>query len=212
LLLLSSRLFLNVTAIINIFIDIIFIIITNSESVIKVEKGTIPTVLTVSTASTAPTALTVSTASTAPSISTAPLSSTIATFISSDETLTVDQQTKTNDDDDNVVVALKEEVITAISSVISTNHDVPVIVSRNADSDGLINDKNMNSSGRRSDDNIIIDVVNTEDNTDDRKNNFVNEVKDNEMDVDNETVSNTTYHYLYCRSYLLYVLYLQQLM
>ncbi len=211
-LLLSSRLFLNVTAIINIFIDIIFIIITNSESVIKVEKGTIPTVLTVSTASTAPTALTVSTASTAPSISTAPLSSTIATFISSDETLTVDQQTKTNDDDDNVVVALKEEVITAISSVISTNHDVPVIVSRNADSDGLINDKNMNSSGRRSDDNIIIDVVNTEDNTDDRKNNFVNEVKDNEMDVDNETVSNTTYHYLYCRSYLLYVLYLQQLM
>lgn len=201
-LLLSSRLFLNVTAIINIFIVIIIIIITNSESVIKVEKGTIPTV------STAPTALTVSIASTAPSISTAPLSSTIATFISSDEALTVDQQTKTNDDDDNVVVALKEEVITAISPVISTYHDVPVIVSSNADSDGVINDKNMNSSGRRSDDNIIIDIVNTEDNTDDRKNNFVNEVKDNEMDVDNETVSNTTYHYLYCRSYLLYVFYL----
>jgi len=209
LLLLSSRLFLNVTAIINIFIVIIIIIITNSESVIKVEKGTIPT------ASTAPTALTVSTASTAPTVltaTTAPLSSTIATFISSDETLTVDQQTKTNDDDDNVVVALKEEVITAISSVISTNHDVPVIVSSNADSDGVINDKNINSFGNRSDDNIIIDIVNTEDNTDDRKNSFVNEVKDNEMDVDNETVSNSTYHYLYCRSYLLYVLYLQQLM
>jgi hypothetical protein len=107
---------------------------------------------------------------------------------------------------------LKEEVITAISSVISTNHDVPVIVSSNADSDGVINDKNINSFGNRSDDNIIIDIVNTEDNTDDRKNSFVNEVKDNEMDVDNETVSNSTYHYLYCRSYLLYVLYLQQLM
>jgi len=104
---------------------------------------------------------------------------------------------------------LKEEVITAISSVISTNHDVPVIVSSNANSDGLINDKNINSFGNRSDDNIIIDIVNTEDNTDYRKNNFVNEVKNNEMDVDNETVSNTTYHYLYCRSYLLY---LQQLM
>ena len=109
---------------------------------------------------------------------------------------------------------MKEEVITAaISSVISTiNHDVPVIVSSNDGSDGVINDKNIGSSGRRSDDKIIIDVVNTEDNTDDGKNNFVIEVKDNEMNVDNETVSNSAYHHLYCRSYLLCVLYLQQLM
>ena len=87
-----------------------------------------------------------------------------------------------------------------------------MIVSSNDGSDGVINDKNIGSSGRRSDDKIIIDVVNTEDNTDDGKNNFVIEVKDNEMNVDNETVSNSTYHHLYCRSYLLCVLYLQQLM
>jgi hypothetical protein len=74
-------------------------------------------------------------------------------------------------------------------------------VSSNDDSDGVINEYH-------SDDNINIDVVNTEDNTDDGKNNFVIEVKDNEMDVDNETVSNSTYHHLYCRSYLLCVLYL----
>lgn len=99
-----------------------------------------------------------------------------------------------------------------MSSVISTNHDVPVIVSSNDNSDGVINAENTGNSELRSDDNIIIDVVNTEDNTEDGKNNFVIEVKDNEMDVENEMVSNSTYHHLYCRSYLLCLLYLQQLM